>query len=165
MTEKQKEKIKTKIKKIKSTLVADKISCGGYYDDSRGLRYASPRLYIQLGDFLGGLRYMNWFDKNFPDDSCYPDFLFEWTIILFKSGKLKEAEKKAFQAFSGNTYLFDKFFNKETILIDKLETTNLEVEDFAKSAFDYIHMQDNLTDFTEWLKNLIISEKYKQQSN
>jgi len=165
MTEKQIERVKTKIKKIKAALAADKKRWGGFYDDSRGLRYAPPRLYIQIADFSGGLRYINWFQKNFPDDSCYPDFLFEWTIILFKTGRLKEAEKKAFQTFCHNTYLFDKFFNKEIIPIDKFESSNLEVAEFIKSSFDYIHSQDNLTDFSEWLNNFIKTEKFVQQSN
>lgn len=165
MTEKKIERVKTKIKKIKAALAADKKRWGGFYDDSRGLRYAPPRLYIQIGDFSGGLRYMNWFNKNFPDDSCYPDFLFEWTIILFKTGRLKEAEKKAFRTFCRNTYLFDKFFNKEIIPIDKFESSNLEVAEFIKSSFDYIHSQDNLTDFSEWLNHFIKTEKFIQKSN
>lgn len=165
MTEKQQERIKTKIKSIKAALAADKKRWGGYYDDSRGLRYAPPRLYIQLGDFSGGLRYMNWFTKNFPDDSGYPDFLFEWTIILFKTRRLKEAEKKAFQTFCRNTYVFDKFFNNPIIPIDKYEGSNLEKAAFAESAFEYIHSQENLTDFSEWLSNFIKSEKFTHQSN
>jgi hypothetical protein len=55
-----------------------------------GLR--RQKYYVQLGDYAGGLRYTRWFDKNFPDDIGYPDFLFEWTIILFRNAKLKEAE-------------------------------------------------------------------------
>lgn len=141
-------------------LAADKKRWGGYYDDSGGLRYACPKLYIQLGDFSGGLRYMNWFQKNFPDDSGYPHFLFEWTIILFKTGRFKEAEKKAFKTFYNNTYLFDKFFNKEIIPIDKWEVSNLEGVEFANSAFTYRHTQSNLTDFTAWLDHFVKSEKF-----
>lgn len=165
MTPKQQERIKTKIKKIKSALAADKKRWGGYYDDSPGLRYTPPRLYIQLGDFTGGLRYMNWFNKNFPDDSCFPDFLFEWTIILFKTGRLKEAEKKAFKTFCKNIYLFDQFYNKEIVAIEKWEDSNLEVAEFAKSLLNYNHTQDNLTNFSEWLNKLINSEKFIQLSN
>jgi len=86
-------------------------------------------------------------------------------MILFKSGRLKEAEKKAFQTFCRNTYIFDKFFNKEIIPIDKWEGSNLEVAEFIKSSFHYIHSQDNLTDFSEWLDKFIKSEKFIQLSN
>lgn len=162
MTHKQQERIKNKIKRIKAALAADKKHWGGYYHDGQGLRYIPPRYYIQLGDFSGGLRYVNWFNKNFPDDFGYPDFLFEWTVILFKTGRLIEAEKKAFQTFTRNTYVFDKFFNKQMHIIDKLESSNLEVAEFATDYFDYSHSQDNLADFAEWLDKLLQTEKFIQ---
>ena len=57
MTIKQQERIKNKIKKVKSFLADDKKRTGGSYDDSRGLRYIPPQLYIELHDFTVGLRY------------------------------------------------------------------------------------------------------------
>jgi len=71
MTPKQQARLQNKIKKIKSALAADKKHWGGYYHDGGGLRYLPPGLYIQLEDYSGGLRYLNWFKKNFPDDA-YP---------------------------------------------------------------------------------------------
>lgn len=160
MTPKQQERIKNKIKKIKAALAADKKYWGGQYHDGRGLRYMPPQLYIELNDFTGGLRYFNWFNKNFPDDSCYPDFLFEWTIILFKTGRLKEAEKKAFETFCSNTYLFDIFFGRQVTELKKYEGSNLETQKFADNQFCYSNTQDNLTDFSEWLDKFISTEKF-----
>jgi len=158
MTPKQEEKIKNKIKQIKAALAADKKHWGGCHHDGQGLRYLPPRYYIQLGDFTGGLRYLNWFDKNFPDDAGFPDFLFEWTIVLFKTGRLHEAAKKAFQAFTRNTYLFDKFSGRPIVPIDKWEGSNLEEPDFAINYLDYSNKQDNLADFAEWLDKLTQTE-------
>jgi hypothetical protein len=160
MTPKQQERIINNIKKIKAALAADKKRWGGFYDDSRGLRYIPPQLYIELSDFTGGLRYLNWFNKNFPDDSGYPDFLFEWTIILFKTGRLKEAEKKAFETFCRNTYLFDKYFGRQVSNIEKWEGSNLETEDFAENQFYYTNKHGNLADFSEWLDKYIATEKF-----
>lgn len=160
MTPKQEEGIRNKIKKIKAALTADKKRWGGFHHDGQGLRYAPPRLYIQLGDFSGGLRYLNWFNKNFPDDSGFPDFLFEWTVILFKTGAQKEAEKKAFRTFTRNTYLFDKFFGRPITKIDKWEGSNLELVEFATDYFDYSYDQENLSDFAEWLDKLTQTEKF-----
>ena len=112
MTPKQAERIKNKIKKIKTALAADKKRWGGFYDDSRGLRYIPPQLYIELNDFTGGLRYLNWFNKNFPDDSGYPDFLFEWTIVLFKTGRLKMPRKKHLKPFAV-TPICSTFFSQD----------------------------------------------------
>lgn len=160
MTPKQQERIKNKIKKIKAALSADKKYWGGQHHDGRGLRYIPPQYYIQLNDFTGGLRYFNWFHKNFPDDSGYPDFLFEWTIILFKTRRIKEAEKKAFETFCLNTYLFDTYFGREVTKIKKYEGAKLETLDFADSQFCYSNKQEQLTDFSDWLEKFIATEKF-----
>lgn len=165
MTPKQQERIKTKIKRIKSALSADKNHWGGQHHDGQGLRYIPPQLYLELNDFTGGLRYFNWFNKNFPDDSGYPDFLFEWTIILFKTDRLKEAEKKAFETFRSNTYLFDTFFGRQVTKIKKWEGSNLQTQDFADNQFCYNSKQDNLLDFSEWLDKFIATEKFILLSN
>ncbi len=160
MTPKQEERIRNKIRKIKAALAADKRAWGGEYHDGQRLRYLPPELYIKIGDYTGGLRYVNWFNKNFPDDRGFPDFLFQWTIILYKTGRKKEAEKKAFEAFCGNTYLFDKFFGKPISTEVKWEGSNLENAGFAEEYFNYSHQQEALTDFADWLKNLISTGKF-----
>jgi tetratricopeptide (TPR) repeat protein len=165
MTPKQEEGIRNKIKRIKAALAADKRRWGDFHHDGQGLRYAPPRLYVQLNDYSGGLKYLKWFDKYFPDDIGYPDFLFEWTVILFKTGRLKEAERKAFQAFTRNTYLFDKFFGRPINKIDKWEGSNLEVAEFATKYFHYSCNQDNLSDFADWLDNLIHTESFLAITN
>jgi hypothetical protein len=161
MTPKQEERIRNKIKKIKAALAADKKRWGGYYHDGQGLRYAPPGYYIRLGDFTGGLRYLNWFHKNFPDDIGFPEFLFEWTIILFKKGKLKEAQKKAFKTFTRNTYLFDQFFGKPIQKIDKWEGSGLASVEYATDYFSYTCKQEILSDFSEWLNELLATEKFQ----
>jgi hypothetical protein len=161
MTPKQIERIRTKISNIRRTLAAEKRKFGGY-DDSRGLRYLPPKYFVQLGDYKGGLTYLRWFKMNFPDDVGFPDFLFEWTIILFKCGKLKDAVKKAFETYCGNTYLFDKFFGRPIVPIDKYERSNLAEAGFT-NYFDYSSQQPELADFSEWLGKLIATEEFKSR--
>lgn len=160
MTPKQVDRIKNKIKKIKAALAADKKQWGGQYHDGQGLRYMPPQLYLKLNDFSGGLRYFNWFKKNFPDDSGYPDFLFEWTLVLFKTRRLQEAENKAFETFFSNTYLFDTYFSKPIMEIEKWDGSNLAKQDFAKTQFFYSAKQSDFDDFSEWLEKLISTEKF-----
>lgn len=162
MTPKQIERLRKKIADIKRTLAAEKRRFGGY-DDSRGLRYLPAKYFIQLGDYSGGLTYTKWFDKNFPDDGGFPDFLFEWTIILFKNGKIKDAEKKAFETFCSNTYLFDKFFGKQIMPIDKWEGSNLEAPGFTE-YLDYSSEQSELADFSKWLDKYISTEEFNNRS-
>jgi hypothetical protein len=163
VTPKQIEKLKKKIDDIKRTLAAEKRKFG-WYHDGRGLRYLPTKYFVQLCDYSGGLTYTKWFDKNFPDDSGFPDFLFEWTIILFKSGKTKEAEKKAFQSFCSNTYLFDKFFGRPIIPVDKWEGSNLEVPEFTE-YFGYSSIQTELAHFSHWLYLFISTPDFINRSN
>lgn len=163
MTPKQIERIQTKISNIKRTLAAEKRKFG-CYDDSRGLRYLPTQFFIQLQDYKGGLAYLKWFSKNFPDDESFPDFLFEWTIILFKCAKTKDAEKKAFETFCANTYLFEEFFGKPVIPIDKWDSFNLQAPGFT-DQFQYSSKQSALSDFAEWLENLISTDDFKSRCN
>lgn len=159
MTDKQADKLRLKIKKLKNALAADKRRWAGYYDDSRGLRYLPTQYYIKLGDFDGGLKYLKWFHKNFPDDSGFPDFLFEWTIILFKTGDLKQAEQKAFKVFCSNAYIFDKFFGRPIVPIDKYEHSNIDIPAYT-DYFSYTYNQPDLADFADWLDKFTKSDKF-----
>ena len=164
MTPKQVERIKNKITKIKRALSADKKRWGGYFDDSRGLRYLPPELYLKINDYSGALRYYNWFDKNFPEDLGYPIFLFEWTITLFKTKRIKQAEKKAMETFYSNTYLIDKFLNKELLDFDKLENSNWKYSSLVEQLI-YSKEQNELSDFADWLDNFITTEKFYAFAN
>lgn len=159
MTSKQVERIKTKIKRIKAELAADKKHWGGYYHDGRGLRYLPPALYVQIVDYTGGLRYINWFRKHFPDDSAYAKFFFECAIILFKTKRLKEAERKIFKTFFTNTYVLDKFFERPIIPIEKYEMSYGEEPAYCEH-FPYTHKQDELADFSKWLQEYQKSDKF-----
>lgn len=163
MTPKQMLRIESKITVIKKALADEKRKLGGY-DDSRGLRYLPTRYFVQLADYSGGLRYVNWFSKNFPDDIGFPDFLFECTIILYKSGKIQAAQKKALETFCSNTYVIDKFFNVPIIPINKWEGSNLESPSFTE-YFQYNCNQDVLQDFAEWLKAFIATEQFIDFTN
>jgi hypothetical protein len=160
MTPRQQEAARNKIKKIKAALAADKKRWGGFYDDSGGLRYMPPAIYIKLQDYTGGLRYMNWFQKNFPSDIGYPAFIFAHMIILFKTGRQKEAARRAFECFTSNTYVFDKFFGRELVQEDKYEWSNMATIDYAANYFTYSQQQPELADFTDWLQQFTHSLKF-----
>ncbi|WP_139959874.1 hypothetical protein [Flavicella sediminum] len=164
MTEKQIERIKNKIAKIKKGLAADKKHWGGYYHDGGGLRYMPPELYLKIQDYKGSLRYFNWFDKNFPEDSGFPIFLFEWTITLFKTKKLKLAENKVKHTFYSNTYLLDKFLDKELLQFNKSEDSNWQYEQLVDD-FKYSKNQEEMKDFAEWLNSYMKSEDFLEFAN
>jgi len=159
MTDKQKQRLQAKIKRIRGALAYEKRQIG-CYDDSRGLRYLPTELYLKLQDYKGGLVYLRWFAKNFPDDAGFPDFLFEWAIILFKNGKIKDAERKVVETYFRNTYIFDKFFGRPIIPIEKSEYSNIDIPEYTE-YFKYSFKQQELADFAIWLQEFEQSEKFK----
>jgi hypothetical protein len=161
MTPKQIERIQNKIVKIKRALAADKRRWGGYYDDSRGLRYLAPELYIKIKDYKGAMRYFNWFNKTFDDDMGFPFFLFEWSITLFKNGKLKEAEKKMFQAIFISETLIDKFLEQDYFSLNTNENSSLEIVTLLNEQI-YNLSDVEFKDFSEWLSNFTAGDFFRR---
>ncbi len=164
MTEKQEKKIRNKIAKIRKALAADRKRWGGQHHDGQGLRYLPPEQFIMLRDYKGGLRYLRWFDRTFSDDSGFPIFLFEWTLILFKTGKKKEAEKKAFETFLENPFLFDAFLEK-TLLPLEIEFSSNWAGPELVEYLKYSKSEPEFADFAEWLEEFQSSEKFIQFAN
>ena len=123
-----------------------------------------PEQFIKIKDYKGGLRYLNWFAKTFPDDSGYPIFLFEATFILFKCDKFAEAEEKAHRTFFSNTYLFDKFFGKEPLQLGKNETSSWEYESLTEQ-FDYTSENSEFSEFSSWVATILASRKFLDKAN
>jgi len=109
MTEKQIERVRTKIARVKRALAADKKEWGGYYHDGSGIRYMCPELYLKIRDFKGSLNYFRWFSKNFPDDVCYGEFYLEWAITFFELGRLEEAGQKVLEGYERDSTIWNKF--------------------------------------------------------
>ena len=164
MTDKQIEKVIAKIGKYKKALAADKKYWDGQYRDGQGIRYIIREQFIKIRDYKGGLRYRNWFDKNFSDDSGYPIFLFEWTFILFKCDKLLDAEQKAHRTFFSNTFLFDIFLEKEPLPLDKKESLNWEYQSLVEN-FAYTNKDTEFIEFTGWAAKTLSSGEFLEKAN
>ncbi|ROI10768.1 hypothetical protein EGI11_02430 [Chryseobacterium sp. H3056] len=162
MTPKQTERIQFKIKKIKKELAADKKRWGGFYDDSRGLRYLPPELYLKIHDYSGALRYFNWFSRTFPEDSGYPVFLFEWAIALYKKGKIKNAESKITETHRANSYIVPAFLGIAT----DVQVTHHSNWKTAGIAQDLAYSKEDaqLADFAEWLAGHLQKNPYQPSS-
>lgn len=104
---------------------------------------------------------MRWFARTFPDDCCYPIFLFEWSLILFKTGKEKETQRKVIETYCSNTYLFDKFLDRDLLYCDKLENSAWDKKSIVEH-FKYLRTDKEMTDFAEWLEDFTSSEAFQR---
>ena len=163
MTPKQTEKLKGKIAEIKRILAAEKRKFG-CYDDSRGLRYLPAGHYIRLGDYAGGLAYLKWFYRNFPDDGGLPEFLFESAILFFKAGRRKDAGNAVFQTFCSNPYWIDRFFDRRLTRLDIWHSSNLTTPEYT-AVLAYSSKDPELADFSAWLNEVVLTEDFTRRSS
>jgi len=163
MTPKQTEKLKRKIAEVKRILAAEKRKFG-CYDDSRGLRYLPAGYFVQLGDYADGFAYLKWFDKNFPEDGGFPEFLFESAIIFFKTGRRKEAEKAVLRTFCSNPYWIDRFLDRPLNPVDIWHSSNLTTPEYTQ-ALAYSYKDPELADFSVWLQEVILTEDFAHRSS
>nr|WP_319570414.1 hypothetical protein [uncultured Draconibacterium sp.] len=156
MTPKQIEKVHNKIKKIRKEISEEKRLYGGYHD-GRGLRYIPFELYLKIQDFGGGLTYLRWFIKTFPDDIAMPEIMIISSLIYFKTGKTKDAEKKGLQAYFSDSYVFDVFMDRP---IKKDNNSNFDLN-AIKDYFTDLKSQNDLSDFQNWLTDFEKTETFE----
>ena len=162
MTPNQKQEFEEQIEDIKASIETEVQLLDGYNDELRQV-YIPTQLYLQMEDYAAGLDYIRWYLKVAHGDLGAPDFLFECTVIFFMCGKIKEAERKAVETFFNNTYIFDKYFGRELIQIDKLESWDNEKPEYL-ADFKYSSNQPKLAEFTQWLKEFEHSDKFQSIS-
>ena len=163
MTEKQIEKIKKRIRSYRAKLTAEKRKYG-WYDDSRGIRYLIPELYVQLQDFKGALRYYKWFDKEFSDDIGFPEFNLYWSMTYFENNDTVKATKILYKTSFTNTYLIDLLSERKPANIDKSETIGFESKNYAVQISK--ECEKLITpNFKKWLIKTSEREDYKKNMN
>ena len=159
MTPIEKQQLEEQIEDIKASIETEVQLLGGFNDELSQV-YIPTQHFLRMEDYKAGLDYIRWYLKVVPGDIGPPEFLFEWTVILFMNGTIKEAENKAVETFLNNTYIFDKFFGRELIQIDKNESWGFQKPEYLID-FKYSCTQSELAVFTNWLSEFEQSEKFK----
>ncbi|HPT73108.1 MAG TPA: hypothetical protein PLE74_12610, partial [Candidatus Cloacimonadota bacterium] len=162
MTPIEKQNLLDEIERIKASIETEVQLLDGYNDELREV-YLPIQYYLKLDDYKTGLKYLRWYQKIVHGDVGAPDFIFECSLILFMNDKLKEAKRKAVEAFFNNTYIFDKFFGRELAPIDKLESWDNEKPEYL-ADFKYSSTQPQLAAFSQWLSEFERSDKFQSIS-
>lgn len=162
MTPSEKQKLEDEIERIKASIETELQLLDGYNDELREV-YLPIQYYLQMEDYKAGLKYLRWYQKIVHGDVGAPDFIFECAVILYMNGKFKEAKRKALEAYFNNTYIFDKFFGRQLIPVDKLESWDNEKPEYL-AYFKYSSTLSQLDEFTKWLKGFEQSAKFQSIS-
>ncbi len=159
MTDKQRDKIKQKIRSLRSKLNAEKRKYG-WYDDSYGKRYLIGNLYVQLGDYRLAKKYFDWFDQEFPDDIGFSQFNFGRVKTLFVLKKEQESLSKLIEVEANNSYLIDILLERTKQQIEKREWSNLATLKYAKGLI--VDCERIMTEeFRDWLEKITSSTSYQ----
>ena len=158
MREQLKERLTKRIDKIVTSLEAEQQKLG-WIKDRRGMRYLPTEMFLNMEDYSAGLEYLKWFHRNFPKDKGFPEFLLEWTIILFKTESYNDAKKMAFRTYCSNIHIFDKYFSREITPVEKFEKSRYEAANYVKTV-NFKVGNPKFTDFDEWLKQITSSKKF-----
>lgn len=162
MTPNQKQELVDQIEEIKASIETEVQLLGGFSGELMQV-YIPMQHYLQLEDYKAGLDYFRWYLNVIHGDIGAPDFLFECTVILCMNGEIQEAENKAFETFFHNTYIFDKFFGRELIQMDKSESWDREKPEYLND-FKYSSNQPKLAIFTKWLTAFEQSDRFQSIS-
>ena len=119
----------SRIDQLKKVLRSEKKKFG-CYDDSYGRRYLIGPLYLLAGDEAGGIRYYNWFQKNFPSDIGEPGMHLCWTLTLYRSGKIKKAESQFIRTLFSNLYIVPHLLGLELPGHSFSQGSNWETPDY-----------------------------------
>ena len=68
------------------------------------------------------------------------------------------------ETFLSNTYIFDKFLEKDFLNLSKSEMSNWEMKSLTDSM-TYSKNQEELSDFALWLENFLTTEKFLKIAN
>lgn len=158
MTPSEKQELENEIERIIASIETEVQLLDGYNDELREV-YLPIKYYLQMADYKAGLKYLRWYQQIVHGDVGAPDFIFECAIILYMNGKFKEAKRKALEAYFNNTYIFDKFFGRQLIPVDKLESWENEKPEYL-ADFKYSYTQPQLAEFTKWLRDFEQSGKF-----
>jgi hypothetical protein len=160
MTPKQIERVQNKIKRIRKEIYEEKRLYGGYHD-GRGLRYIPFELFLKIQDFKGGLVYLRWFTKTFPEDIGMPVIMLMASLIYFKNDKIKDAEKKALQAYFADSMTLDIFFERPIV---QAKDSNFDLN-AIKDFFEDLKKQNDLNDFQNWLADFMKTLDFIDKTN
>jgi len=147
-----------KIEKYKKALRKEKATFKAYHDGG-GYRYEIAELYFKLGDYKQTNRYLNWFDKNFPDDAKYAYFDLGKAVTKFELGKETESKLSTVELNRHNTYLIDLLIGNETADQNKYEWMQSESLTWAQQQLAE-HRNLVTETYIAWLSAFVKEDVY-----
>ena len=109
--------LKKRISSYKASLLKEKKEFGNV-NDGAGKRYLLFPMYLALNSTEEAQDYIEWYEKEFPDDVGEPIQKLCWALILRRIGKEAEARKMLAEAMLANLYVIPKVLGRQIVAYD-----------------------------------------------
>ncbi len=150
--------LSNRISKIRSQLSAFKREYG-FIDDGGGARYYLFYLYFLLGDNRRSSEFLQWFEKEFPDDVGEPFQLLCWTLILHRQGK--NADYQLARTMLFNIYIIPHILGEDLDLVDMWHSSNYSEPDYVE--YLPVQVREAITEEDlEWIQDKYNSEPFQK---
>jgi len=109
--------LKKRIASYKASLLKEKREYG-HVNDGAGKRYLLFPMYLVLNSTKESQDYIDWYEKEFPDDAGEPIQKLCWALMLRRIGKETEARRMLAEAMLANLYILPKVLGKRIAAYD-----------------------------------------------
>jgi hypothetical protein len=146
--------LSNRISKIRSQFSAIKKEYG-FINDGSGSRYYLFYLYFLLDDNRRSSEFLQWFEKEFPNDIGEPFQLLCWTLILHRQGK--NANYQLARTMLFNIYIIPHILGEDLDRVDMWHSSNYSEPDYVE--YLPVQVREAITEEDlEWIQDKYNSE-------
>ncbi len=109
--------LKKRISSYKASFLKEKKE-HGHVNDGAGKRYLLFSMYLVLNNTEESQDYIEWYEKEFPDDVGEPIQKLCWALILRRIGKEAEAKRMLAETMLANLYVIPKVLGQQIAAYD-----------------------------------------------
>lgn len=109
--------LRKRISSYKASILKEKREFG-HVNDGAGKRYLLFPMYLALSSTEEAQDYIEWYEKEFPDDVGEPIQKLCWALILRRIGKEAEARKMLAETMLANLYVIPKVLGQQIAAYD-----------------------------------------------
>lgn len=154
------QKLRRKISSYKSALAKEK-STHGFIRDGSGKRYLLFSMYFVLNERDNSKEYLDWYSKEFPDDTGEPIQKFCWSLLQHRMGKSNEARYMLAETMLTNLYLIPNVLGEKVQEYDMWHSSNFAEIDYADELPPEVRR--TITDAEiKWLRELYESFEFRR---
>jgi|GEM_PF-6936306 len=148
----QKKQKLRKIESLKKVLQAEykEFRC---YNDSYNIRYSIAEIYFEIGAHSKTSKYLNWFNRSFPNDVTYSSFQLAAAVAYFETKSIRKAFQAIIKLNALNLYVVDLLIGNPVKDHNKYELSESETLKSAKEQFEDL-LKLTSPNFNTWLTKI-----------